>query len=201
MMTTLSHRYRDLGALVPPDLSEAAADEDAIENIQLAAFENGYQAGWEDAVKAQAKDAGTAAAGIAQNLQDMSFTHREAYLKLSAAMKPLLMLMVNRLLPPLAQKMVGAHILEQLVDLMDAQAENAIEIAVCPDNLDDLQEMLSDMARVPFTLSPDPILDTGQAYLRVGGAEQEINLNAVLSGISEALDAFFEQTKEEIEDG
>ena len=49
---------------------------------------------------------------------------------------------------------------------------------------------------MPFTLTPDPLMAGGQALLRVGDQEREINLGAVLSGVSEAVEAFFEQTKQ-----
>lgn len=200
-MASLSHHYRDLGAPIDPTGPLTAEEDDALADMQLVSFDKGYQAGWEDALKAHERDAGTAAVGIAQNLQDMAFTHREAYLKLSSAMKPLLSLIVQQLLPPVAQKVLGAHLLEQLASLMDTHADAAIEIVVSPDNLADLQALLSDMARLPFTLTGDPQLGGGQAYLQVGNAEQEINLDAVLSGISEALEAFFDQSKEEMNDG
>ena len=200
-MASLSHRYRELGDPLDVDVPAGAVAENALEDMQLASFETGYQAGWEDALKAHERDAETAAVGIAQNLQDMSFTHREAYLKLCAGMKPLLKLIVEKLLPPVAQKVLGAHLLELLVALMDDRAETAVEIVVAPENLTDLKAMLADMAQVPFALSSDPSLSGGQAYLRAGQIEHEINLDAVLSGISEALEAFFDQNQEEMNDG
>jgi flagellar biosynthesis/type III secretory pathway protein FliH len=200
-VTSLSHRYREFGSSSPEEAESTNIVKDDLEDLQLESFENGYQAGWEDAAKARETDAEHAAVGIAQNLQDISFTHREAYLKLGAAMKPLLTQIVERLLPPLARQVVGAHILHQLTELMDAHAENALEIVVSPDNLDDLNSMLGEMIHVPFSMVTDPILEGGQAYVRVGQSEQEIDLKAVLSGITEALEAFFEQAKEETCDG
>lgn len=202
-MTSLSHRYPDFGTVHPPSLGGegAAVSDDTLEDIQLASFDAGYQAGWEDAVKANTTDVDRAAVNMAQNLQDMSFSHHEAYLKLSSAMKPLLRQILDRLLPKSARQMVGMHILEQLTDLMDGYADKAIEIVVSPNNLDDIQNLLNDMVRVPFALSADEALTNGQAFLRVGEAEREINLDAVLSGISEAVDAFYDQTKEEMTDG
>ena len=200
-MVSMSHHYRNLSHAGKDEATAQPVVDDVLEDMQLASFDTGYQAGWDDALKAHEQDASQAASGIAQNLQDMSFTHQEAYLKLSTAMKPLLSLIVDKLLPQVAHQVVGIHILDQLSDLMDSHADTALEIAVCPDNLDDLQAILADIVRIPFTLSPDPTLGKGQAYLRIGTSEQEINLEAVLSGISEALEAFFEQTKEEISDG
>lgn len=200
-MASLSHRYFDLGSAESKAPQQISIPDDTLEEVQLASFETGYQAGWEDAAKAQASNADRAVIDMAQNLQDMSFSHHEAYLKLSSAMKPLFSQIVDKLLPKVARRLVGMHIVDQMTELMDSHAETAIQIAVAPDNLDDLQALLSDMVRVPFSLSAEPTLGSGQAYLRVGTAEREINLDAVLSGISEAIGAFYEQTKEEMTDG
>ncbi|MGB3243205.1 MAG: hypothetical protein WBB25_01620 [Sulfitobacter sp.] len=202
-MGSISHLFCDLGTGYPPtgNLPLTPVEHDAMEEMQLASFDTGYQAGWEDALKAHEKNAEQATIDIFQNLQDISFTHHEAYLKLSGSMKPLLSQIVGKLLPQVAQKVVGVHILDQLTELMDSQAGTGLEIAVSPTNLDELQSMLSEMVQLPFTLVPDTSLSGGQAYLRIGGSEREINLDAVLSGISEALEAFFEQTKEDIVDG
>jgi len=196
-MTSLSHRYREFGETdgspyPPPPVAMEEADED----VQLAAFENGYQAGWEDATKALQTGSDHAALDISQRLQDMSFTHREATTHLNAAMQPLISQIVNKMLPKIAQPIIGAQILEQIGQLIDHHAENAIEVAVAPENLDDLREMLAAQSIGPFTLVPDPKLKHGQAYLRVNQSEREINFDAVLAGISEAFDAFYEQMKE-----
>lgn len=196
-MQSLAHRYPEFGEkLMAPELQEAIA-EDTLEDIQLASFDAGYRAGWDDAAKAQAKNADSAVIDVAQNIQDMSFTHHEAYLKLSAAMHPLLTQIMGKLLPRSAQKLVGLHLVDQLRQLMDGHAQGAIEIAVAPDNLTQLQELLQNSVTVPFSVAPDPSLGAGQAYLRSSKGEQEINLDAVIAGMSDAIDAFYDQTRTE----
>ena len=195
-MDSLAHRYPEFGQgdTTKADIPMA---EDALEDIQLASFDAGYQAGWDDAAKAQISGSDRAAIDVAQNLQDMSFTHHEAYLKLSAAMKPLFVQIVEKLLPQAARQLVGMHIVDQLTKLMDAHAQNAVEIAVSPESAKELQELLEGTARVPFTLRAEPTLSSGQAYLRATNQESEIDLDAVLTGISEAVEAFYDQTKTE----
>ena len=53
-------------------------DEDALEEQRLASFEQGYSAGWEDAVQAQEQSRGQVSAELAKSLEDMSFTYHEA---------------------------------------------------------------------------------------------------------------------------
>ncbi|MGC1497563.1 MAG: hypothetical protein WA790_17300 [Sulfitobacter sp.] len=194
---SLSHRYHDFADLtgngdVSKDLNEDSGDE-----TKLQFFEEGYQAGWEDAVKAHETARDRVATDFAQNLQDMSFTYHEAYGKLSSAMQPLLSQIITKLLPDLRSKIIGAHVLAQMTDLMRDQSDNAIEIAVSPTNLDTLNEILSVGTNVPFMITAEPALGDGQVYLRVNQEEREIDFDAVTSGISEALDAFFQEIKQE----
>ncbi len=194
---SLSHRYHDFAALTENGDTTKGLTEESGDDAKLQFFEEGYQAGWEDAVRAHETARDRVATDFAQNLQDMSFTYHEAYSKLSSSMQPLLSQIVTKLLPDLRTKIIGAHILTQMSDLMRGQADNAIEIAVAPANLDALNEILHDSTNVPFMVTAEPALGDGQVYLRVNQQEREINLDAVTSGISDALDAFFQEIEQE----
>lgn len=194
---SLSHRYREFGPDTPDDGFDEPIRRSEVEAAKLEVFEEGYTAGWDDAVKAFENDQGKFSADLSQNLQDMSFTHHEAFVKLSTAMKPLFSQIIAKLLPEVARKSLGMHILTQLTELMEEQANGAIEIAVSPRNIYALQDLLEDQVEVPFALVSEPSLGAGQVYLRVNRTEREINLDAVISGISDALEAFFQQAEQE----
>jgi hypothetical protein len=51
---------------------------DAVEEAKVASFEQGYKAGWDDAVAAQSEDQTRIRADLARNLQSLSFTYQEA---------------------------------------------------------------------------------------------------------------------------
>ena len=192
---SLSHRYDNFASLAESDDQSKGLNDGSVEDAKLQSFEEGYQAGWDDAVKAHETARDRVAADFAQNLQDMSFTYHEAYSKLSSAMQPLFSQIITKLLPDLRARTLGAHVLTQMNNLMRDQAENAIEIAVSPACLDTLNEILSSATNVPFLIIAEPALGDGQVYLRVNKEEREINLDAVTTGISEALDAFFQETE------
>jgi hypothetical protein len=82
-------------------------------------------------------------------------------------------------------------------ELLKANAQDSIEIAVAPEMLEPLQQQLEGRSNISFTFSAEPMLTPGQIYLRASREEREINLDAVQSGIKTALDAFFDQTQEE----
>jgi len=197
---SLSHRYHDFSGLAqdiePSELTNQAGVDDA----KLISFEDGYKAGWEDAVKAHEGAKDKVAADFSQNLEDMSFTFHEAFAKLGLAMKPLLLQIVTKVLPELSDKTLAAHVVSQINDMMADEAEHAIEIAVSPRNLEALTEVISGKTNIPFEIKSESALGDGQVYLRVNTEERAINLDVVTQGISDALDAFFQQIEQEATD-
>lgn len=189
------HRYRDFGHAASPEGSE---EEDVFEDVKLDAFETGYQAGWDDAVKAHTVEADKVTSELSQRLEDMSFTYHEVFSKLTLAMKPLMVSLVEKLLPDIAEKSLHAHILQEISALVEAHADGALEIAVSPAHRSALEGALEDKLDLPFRFQADSSLTAGQVYVRIGEAEREIDLDTVLQGVSEAVEAFFEQVKPEI---
>ncbi len=197
---SLSHLYQNFSSLPASDTTVAPFDQDRIEDAKLQSFETGYKAGWEDAIKAQETAKDRIASDFAQNLQDMSFTFHEASTKLSLAMKPFLSQIVSKILPDLTDKIIAAQAVSQMIELMEAQSETAIQIVVSPKNLDALTDLLAEKSNIPFQITAEPALGEGQVYLRANAEEREINLDAVKHGISNALDAFFQQLEQEDSD-
>ena len=198
---SLSHRYRNFGEPTTPEVTEEETSVVATEDQQLEAFEKGYQAGWDDAVKAQADSASKISAELGQNLQDMSFTYHEALSKLTLSLKPVLSEIVDKLLPAMAQQTLGPQVMDQLLELIKNQPHQPIEIVVAPTNVDAIQSLADDKLEDPFEIVAEPSLADGQAYVRVGDVERSVDLEAVLTGVSEALTAFFHETEQENNNG
>lgn len=198
---SLLDRYNDFGALSGPNLNADAVKSDEQETLRLEAFENGYQAGWEDSSAAQQTEREKVSFDLAQSLQDLSFTYHEAYAKLSLAMKPLLTKCVTTLLPQTLQSSLSAQIISTASELVKAQSEGAIEIAVSPQTEPVIRGLLEQNLNLPFNLKIDQNLLSGQVRLQAKSGECEINLDALLDELTTAIDAFFEVNKQDILDG
>ena len=191
-MNSLAHMYDDFTAMqgllsqrgTPPNL------EDLHEDQRLEAYEEGYKSGWEDAVTATRTEQTQLSAEFVQQVQDMSFSYHEAHAKLSAVMTRLLTDIVARLLPELMQPALSAQLADQMRTLVEDQPKQAIELAVAPENRPLIEKLLSDHAPVPFAIVEDPGLTMAQVFLRVDQTEREINLDAVTSTITSAVQAF-----------
>lgn len=194
----ISHLLDSFDSLaVTDEASSVEVNQVALENERLASFETGYSAGWEDAVKAQAEDKRNVSSDLAQNLQDMSFTYHEALAQLNKSVEPLLQEIVAKVLPEMARATLGAHIVEQLVDLARAGTEAPLEITVSPAHMEAVEALLDEKIQHPFVIAADAMLGEGQAYLKLSEVEREIDTAQVISGIETAVTAFIHQNSKE----
>ena len=194
---SLSHRYQNFGQDNFGAGPALPLPEEGLEELHLNSFEDGYKAGWDDSFKAQGAETEQAVTMIAQRLEDLSFTHAEAILKMNTAMQPLLNKITLSLLPDIAKQALGAHVVDQLSELLKTHAADAIEIAISPENLSQLQGLLEGRVSTSLKFMAEPSLSPGQVYLRANRTEREINLDVVRDGITAALDAFFAQTQQQ----
>jgi len=198
---SVSHLYQDFGP--KPSLFDASSDVDisAIEDDKLAAFETGFQAGWDDAIKAQSDSNTRISAELAKNLQDTSFSYHEARAALIKSLRPLFSDITDTLLPAVARQSMGAHIVEQLADMSRDVLDQVIEVTIAPQNVDPIEQLLNHALPEPFVLIGDKTLGDGQVFLRIGADEREIDLAQVVSSIAVAMETFFQHAKEDVNHG
>mmetsp|Transcript_22361 Transcript_22361/g.35780 ORF Transcript_22361/g.35780 Transcript_22361/m.35780 type:complete len:201 (-) Transcript_22361:1361-1963(-) len=200
-MTTASHLFQNFGELPKKSKAATALGIEEVEDQKLQAFENGYQAGWEDAVKAQTDTGGHISAALAASLQDASFEYHEVRSSLTGAVQTILAEVLNSVLPKIAQDSLGAHIREQVVVMCQGALDKSIEISVAPQSESAVQSLLADDLGQPFVLTTDPLLTPAQAVLRLGADEREIDLGRLVDGINASVSTFFETEKPEATHG
>lgn len=172
-----------------------------IEGEKLESFEEGYRAGWDDAIKAQSDDRTRISSDFAQNLQDLSFTYHEAYTQVLNAMTPLLEEMVHSVLPKLAHGALGLHIVEQLRNQSRDIGALDVEIVVAPACIEAVKSSLTQDFGFPLQLVEDETMAEGQADIRFGSHEQRIDLSEILAGVDQALKGFVHENQRKIANG
>jgi len=185
--------HRSQGALAI-HMSEMKLEEE-----KLQAFERGYGAGWEDASSAEAEGRKKLSSEFANNLRELSFTYQEAHGQMVKSLEPLLSQVISSVLPMIARKSLVPQITEILEEAAKIAGEKPVEIVVGPGNLERVGEMLNAPVGLPVTLVEEDSLGEGQAYLRFGETERQIDFDTVLAGISSAVDAFFHELDHSIE--
>ncbi len=193
---SISHLLEDFGAYArgtPISLTDVSLEEQRLE-----AFEKGYQAGWDDSVKAQSDDTRHITADFARNLQELSFTYHEAHAAALNSLEPLLRQMVEVVLPKIARETLGTRLIEVLEGLARTQGPEPIELVTAPANVTALEGILSDNPAMPMSIIEEASLADGQVFIRFGTNEHEIDLAQVLEGLDLAVTGFFEENRKEI---
>lgn len=197
----IDHLLEDFGHAPAETGCEVQLSGEEFETRRLEAYEDGYKAGWDDALQSQSDDHTRISADLARNLQDLSFTYVEAVSQVSRGLRPLLAHLVETVLPEVARKSFAPKLVEEL-EQMACQSQSAqARIVVSPANRDAVAALIGKDPGFPLEIVAEPTLGPGQAHLRFGQVERALDLDGALCGISQAFDAFFHETERELDHG
>ncbi len=158
-------------------------------------YEHGYKAGWDDAAQAADEEQVKFTAEFSHNLQDLGFTFHEARSHVIHSLEPLLLALVEKLLPELVAQTVAERILEEIAPLAQKYADTPIQVVTSPANCAALEPILSASASWPLELVEEPSLGPGQVFLRSGKVEKHVDMDSVVTAITSAITAMGEENK------
>lgn len=173
---------------------------DMIEEGRLAAWEQGYRAGWDDAIAAQSEDRRRIGAELERSLQGLAFTYQEARAHVLAGLEPLLTGMVGRLLPETARETLAPLVLEHLMPVAGELADQPVHLVLNPAARPAVEALVTAATGLPLRIVEEPSLGEGQAHLRLGAAEARVDLSRATAEIAAAVRAFFFSSAEENHD-
>ncbi len=159
----------------------------AAETMRLAAFEKGYKAGWDDAVRATTDDQAVLRAELSQGLQAVSFGYHEAQRNLLAGLRPLFDGVLDRLFPGIAAESLRAHLADILAGLSEAAAQQPVCLGVHPDNVTGLELLTDETPGPEIKVIAEPSFTPGQMHVRTSEAETMIDIDAALAAFRAAL--------------
>ncbi|HEY6918371.1 MAG TPA: flagellar biosynthesis protein [Tabrizicola sp.] len=163
----------------------------AVEEAKVASFEQGYSAGWDDAVAAQQGDQGRIRADLARNLQSLSFTFQDARSHVLQAIRPLILEMITRLLPEVAREALAPTVLETVMPMAEELADAPLTLVLNPAVRGPVEELLTQATGLPMVIEEEPTMPDGQVYIRLGNTETKVDLGQVTTDIAIAVRAFF----------
>lgn len=177
-----------------PDLDgslQPLVEATAVEEAKVASFEQGYSAGWDDAVAAQQGDQSRIRADLARNLQTLSFTFQDARIHVLQSIRPLILEMVNRLLPEVAREALAPTVLDAVMPLADELSDAPLTLVLNPAVRVQVEDLLGQATGLPMVIEEEPTMPDGQVYIRFGGSETKVDLAQVTADIGIAVRAFF----------
>ena len=195
-MTSLQRILEDFGTTSSHQQSALVSDE-TLESERLEAFDKGYRAGWDDAIKAKAEDSEAISDGLSQNLQDLSFTYHEVHAQVFSNLGPLFDEIFQKILPEIARDALGSHITDQLSALAREIGTSSVEIVVSPDDVEKVRELVDAAScTMPVTVVGSDKLESGQAEMGFGQREISIDLAQISAQITEAVQSVLNETSE-----
>lgn len=196
---TKQMRKREVEVAAPVvDTGPSSAE---IEANRMAAYEQGYKAGWDDAVQAESDDRSRIGADFARNLQDLGFTFHEAKSHVMSALEPLLTEIVSKVLPQLVSETLGQTILEELLPFAEEVADAPIQIVVAPSGREAVEALIDTSLTIPIEIIEEPSLADGQVYLRMGDLEKKIDMDSAIERIGHAIKSIYALNEEAMKHG
>lgn len=183
----------DFDAALAAPLAVANVPHSHVEEEKLKSFDTGYKAGWDDAAKAHGEEQSRLSSEFASNLQALSFTYHEARNAVLSEMEELVRGIVDKVLPTALQPSLGGMILQEVTAMADGLSEIEVEIVVAPENVALIEDLTYEKVAPPLRIREEASLGAGQAFLRIGGRERMIDLDATLTNLLASVESFFDQ--------
>ncbi|WP_299949360.1 ABC transporter ATP-binding protein [uncultured Ruegeria sp.] len=171
-------------------------DDEALEEQRLAAFEQGYGAGWDDAIQAQEQAGGQLSSELSATLSDLSFTYQEALTRMTLSLEPLFQSLIQVVLPETVERSFATRLSDQLCEMAQEQIGQPMQLTVPTGTSDQVAAALPPEFSPTPQVVEDPSLQPGQAHLQVGTARREVDCAALLSSIAASFDAYLFEAKE-----
>lgn len=200
-MKTIAHLLEDFSTTAEADGTSQNLNDEELEDIRLTAFEQGYSAGWEDAAKAQGEDQTRLSETLARSLEDLSFTYHEAVAHLTVAVEPVFRAIIDTALPAVMRHGFGETILAEFQAMAAQGLAQPVIISLPPGSAAAIRPMIPDRLAMPVQVVEDPALGPGQAGLRIGSREREIDSKRFTETARQAVEAFFHQAEMETNHG
>lgn len=170
-----------------PPLAEGISAED-----RLAIYDQGYGAGWEDAIAARDDDAARLHLAVGQSLQALGQSWDEARQEVLLALRLLVQDLAARLLPALAAEALPALVADAILPLAAESLPTMLTVRLHPDARPAAEAFLARTLPVPIQIADDAGLTPGQAIIAAGPSGARVDLDAALDQIRAALAAFFD---------
>lgn len=176
-------------------LTETSPTSEQEDTELLESFEQGYKAGWEDAVRAKSEEKTHVSAELARNLEDLSFTYHEAHAAILAEIAPVVEQAVMAVVPEIARAGFGMQVSAEITRLASQDSSGEVLLRVAAEDLDAVEDLLPNPASMPTRVEIDENLMAGQAQLAFGHRERRIDVAEIVASVGEAFSGLVQQAQ------
>ncbi|MFK7975704.1 MAG: hypothetical protein AB8C02_06185 [Halioglobus sp.] len=186
-MMLLSQILEDFSPLLTGIVDKAPQPSEMSDELKLKYYEDGYGAGWEDAVKAQENSAETLFASLNQAVTEVTFTRDEALDVLSTKVGELAEAIVLHFVPHLTDTNFTSMIVQTVTDEFNSIGEQRIGLQVSNDNYLQLNESLPETLKNALLLECVDKLPDGQVSFNAGSSEKMLDFDGLVDRLKDHI--------------
>ena len=157
------------------------------EKMRETAYEQGYGAGWQDALEHMRNEDELRQIAAQEALQAIGFSYNEAHQALAGSFLALTQAMLDRVLPEAARVALPAFLAAELEALIAQHTHPDIQILCAPSVRQSLGAVVSSCTQTRIELVAEPSFTEAQLALRLGTQERVIDLDALLARMREVV--------------
>lgn len=174
--------------------------ESLLEEERLSAFEQGYQAGWDDSLKAAGGTEKETLEAVTKAVSHLATSQLDVHRELLNNLRPFINNLVDAVLPMVLQKSLGTQIKTVIQDYIEEHGNCDIVVSVARGNAAALKEAFSDLSGLSLRIEEEHRMEQSQVSVSFSNsAEQEVNTQDLVRQVKDAVDGFFENEVQSIE--
>lgn len=175
---TQAFNLQDFAA--PEQNSELAEDESQFEPASdTTAFDDGYKAGWGDAVAKLDTNNAQLQVALSEALQEFSFSTLEAKTLLLKELHPVLLAIFAKVLPDIVGQSGPELIVDHIKELLSEQNFISLTVTCNPAETDALDATLQKKGAQEVRVKANAMIDIGAFLVRADGVETLLDLGAL----------------------
>jgi len=170
----------------------ALAPQDA-DSLRARAFEDGYGAGWTDALEQMRNEDALRRVASEEALQAVAFGFQEAKHGLESCFMDLASQLVATLLPELRPVALRQHLAQELRTLAARHFRGRLEILCAPTSVTTISNLVQAIPDMEIAVVQEPSFTEAQVLIRVDQTDRRIDLDRVIAALNDALGDTLEQ--------
>lgn len=175
-----------------PDAPATAAylDPRSAEKLRDTAYEQGYGAGWQDALDQMRDEDALRRAATFEAVQALSFTYAEARAMVDSQLATVIADLLAQIVPDACALSLPARVAQELRVLLARDASAPLQVLCAPDSVPLLSPLLADLpAGARVALVAEPSFTAAQVSVQGQGQRRCIDLSSVTETLRAALSA------------
>lgn len=167
------------------------------ERLREAAYEQGYGAGWQDALDHMRNEDALRRIAAEEALQALSFSYTEAHQALQTGFLALTQTMLDRVLPEVARIALPVSLAAELDALVARHTHVPVRILCAPAMQESLARIVAACPIQQIELVPEPSYSDAQVSLCLREQDRVIDLDAILARLREIIGQHIPQSPQQ----